>query len=107
MRFRNHYTCPCGTEWTDEWSASCDDRCPTCGTSCSPDDTEELPQEDGEEEWELCGSPRPPVRLPEAQGFLKMAAAHFTAPTNPAEPVPVPAHSPQSVQLDLFGAKHD
>lgn len=31
--FRNHYECPdCGGEWTDVWSAACDDDCPHCGT---------------------------------------------------------------------------
>ena len=30
--FRNFYRCPaCGTPWTDEWSAQCDDDCPNCG----------------------------------------------------------------------------
>ena len=30
--FRNHYQCArCGYEWTDEWSATCDDDCPQCG----------------------------------------------------------------------------
>ena len=30
--FRNHYRCSaCGHAWTDEWSATCDDDCPSCG----------------------------------------------------------------------------
>lgn len=30
--FRNHYECGrCGHHWTDEWSAQCDDDCPSCG----------------------------------------------------------------------------
>ena len=30
--FRNYYRCErCGHEWTDEWSATCDDDCPECG----------------------------------------------------------------------------
>lgn len=40
--FRNRYACPCGTLWTDEWSATCDDRCPECDTSCSPYSSEEI-----------------------------------------------------------------
>lgn len=36
MLFLNFYRCPCGTEWIDEWDCTCDDRCPTCDTSCSP-----------------------------------------------------------------------
>jgi predicted nucleic acid-binding Zn-ribbon protein len=32
MRFRNYYRCAqCGCEWTDVWSAQCDDDCPWCG----------------------------------------------------------------------------
>jgi len=27
--FRNFYKCPCGEEWEDVWSATCDDRCPS------------------------------------------------------------------------------
>lgn len=31
-QFRNHYKCPaCGYEWSDVWSAQCDDDCPSCG----------------------------------------------------------------------------
>src|ERR1700721_1804354 len=30
--FRNFYRCAnCGHEWTDDWSAMCDDDCPHCG----------------------------------------------------------------------------
>jgi DNA-directed RNA polymerase subunit RPC12/RpoP len=30
--FRNYYRCArCNHEWTDEWSATCDDDCPHCG----------------------------------------------------------------------------
>jgi DNA-directed RNA polymerase subunit RPC12/RpoP len=30
--FRNFYKCAdCGGEWTDDWSAMCDDDCPYCG----------------------------------------------------------------------------
>jgi len=35
-KFTNHYECPCGTEWTDQWECACDDDCPSCGTTCSP-----------------------------------------------------------------------
>ena len=43
--FRNFYQCPCGAEWTDEWSATCHDRCPECDTSCSPVEREDLPEQ--------------------------------------------------------------
>jgi hypothetical protein len=46
--FRNHYQCPCGTEWSDEWSATCDDRCPSCNTPCSPTESEDLDEEQTE-----------------------------------------------------------
>lgn len=42
----NHYECPCGEEWTDRWSATCDDDCPKCGTTCSPSSSEEVEAED-------------------------------------------------------------
>jgi hypothetical protein len=36
-RFLNFYKCPeCGEQWQDEWSCMCDDRCPSCDTSCEP-----------------------------------------------------------------------
>jgi hypothetical protein len=41
--FRNFYECPCGVKWYDEWSCTCDDRCPACDTSCSPTISEDLP----------------------------------------------------------------
>lgn len=40
--FLNHYECPCGHTWSDEWSCMCDDECGECGTTCSPTDSEEL-----------------------------------------------------------------
>lgn len=40
--FRNIYDCPCGTHWTDDWDCMCDDRCPTCNTSCSPTSSVQL-----------------------------------------------------------------
>jgi hypothetical protein len=40
--FNKYYRCPCGTEWQDEWDCLCDDRCPTCDTSCEPYDHAEI-----------------------------------------------------------------
>ena len=35
--FENHYVCPkCDTSWTDEWSCTCNDRCPTCNGEIEP-----------------------------------------------------------------------
>lgn len=42
--FCNHYQCErCGSKWTDEWSAMCDDDCPDCGARhMSPYDSDDL-----------------------------------------------------------------
>ena len=42
--FLNYYHCDrCRHEWTDEWSATCDDECPECGLGgCSPFYSEDL-----------------------------------------------------------------
>jgi hypothetical protein len=36
--FRKHHTCPCGTDWWDEWDCLCNDRCPTCDAEIEPDE---------------------------------------------------------------------
>ncbi len=41
-KFENHYECPCGTTWVDVWDSMCDDRCPSCNTSCSPTESIEV-----------------------------------------------------------------
>jgi predicted nucleic acid-binding Zn-ribbon protein len=43
--FRNFYRCArCGHEWTDEWSAMCEDDCPRCeARHMSPYKSEDLP----------------------------------------------------------------
>lgn len=36
-QFLNQYHCEkCSVEWSDQWSAMCDDKCPQCGTAHSP-----------------------------------------------------------------------
>ena len=49
MKFLNKYRCyRCGHEWTDVWSAQCDDDCRECGARhCSPFESEDI--EDDEE----------------------------------------------------------
>lgn len=44
MLFRNFYRCAeCGREWTDVWSAQCDDDCPHCGARhMSPHKSEDV-----------------------------------------------------------------
>jgi hypothetical protein len=41
--FEKSYLCPeCATEWTDEWSCACNDRCPNCNLESSPDSVRDL-----------------------------------------------------------------
>jgi Protein of unknown function (DUF3768) len=40
--FRKHRTCPCGTDWWDEWECLCNDRCPACNAKIEPDEHEEI-----------------------------------------------------------------
>lgn len=40
--YRNHYKCPCGCEWDDEWSCMCNDRCPDCNAEIEPYESEEI-----------------------------------------------------------------
>ncbi len=41
--FLKTYCCPdCGTEWEDEWSCMCNDRCPECDAEVEPVSSEDL-----------------------------------------------------------------
>lgn len=40
-RFTNYYECDCGTEWQDNWSCECNDRCPQCNREIEPYKSEE------------------------------------------------------------------
>jgi hypothetical protein len=40
--FRKHHTCPCGTDWWDEWDCLCNDRFPTCDAEIKPDEHEAI-----------------------------------------------------------------
>lgn len=44
--YRKHYSCPCGTEWWDEWDCLCNDRCPRCNKEIEPDDHEVVEGDD-------------------------------------------------------------
>ena len=35
-QYLNHYRCPCGTEWQDEWDCQCNDKCPMCNKEIEP-----------------------------------------------------------------------
>ncbi len=50
MQFRNYYRCAeCGCQWSDVWSAQCDDDCPWCGARhMSPYMSEDV-EESGDE----------------------------------------------------------
>lgn len=41
-RFMNHYECPCGNAWQDNWSECCDDKCAACGRAVSPSKSDDL-----------------------------------------------------------------
>lgn len=41
--FLNHYQCDrCAAAWEDDWSCMCDDDCPECGLTMSPEDSDDL-----------------------------------------------------------------
>ena len=41
--YLNHYRCPLDdTRWTDQWSCTCNDRCPVCRAEIEPYYSEEL-----------------------------------------------------------------
>jgi hypothetical protein len=43
--FENTYECSeCGTTWTDEWSCTCNDRCPECDVETEPSSSIDLSQ---------------------------------------------------------------
>jgi hypothetical protein len=58
--FRNFYRCArCDYEWTDDWSAMCDEDCPACGAChMSPYKSEDIADDDeGEKRSGACGKP--------------------------------------------------
>jgi hypothetical protein len=41
--YLKYYECSeCSTKWTDEWSCTCNDRCPECRAETEPYDDEDL-----------------------------------------------------------------
>jgi hypothetical protein len=41
--YLKYYECSeCSTKWTDEWSCTCNDRCPNCRAETEPYDDEDL-----------------------------------------------------------------
>jgi hypothetical protein len=50
--FENSYRCrSCDIEWTDEWSCTCDDRCPECDAEIEPFDSVDLSRPLTEEDY--------------------------------------------------------
>jgi hypothetical protein len=44
--YLNQYECErCGYYWEDEWSCTCDDRCPECNLTNSPQESVDLSRE--------------------------------------------------------------
>lgn len=44
--YEKSYICPrCSTEWIDEWSCTCNDRCPSCHLESSPVSWRDLSRE--------------------------------------------------------------
>jgi predicted nucleic acid-binding Zn-ribbon protein len=73
--FRNYYRCArCAHQWTDEWSATCDDDCPHCGARhMSPYKSDEL-EVGAEQDTALEPAvPRSEIELRIALGLLKNA----------------------------------
>jgi hypothetical protein len=82
--FRKSYACPCGEEWTDEWSCLCNDKCPSCNKEIEPDDDSEdltviVDGQDGA--WQVLQSPEtaedsPDYRVVETYADKSQAEAH-------------------------------
>ena len=73
--FRNYYRCArCAYEWTDEWSAMCDDDCPHCGARhMSPYKSAELEVAAGRDTALEPTVPRTQIELRIALDLLKNA----------------------------------
>ncbi len=44
--FKNFYRCPCGEEWDDVWSCTCNDKCCSCGKEIEPYKSEDIEDPD-------------------------------------------------------------
>ena len=55
--FENFYQCSeCGTNWTDEWSCKCDDRCPRCDAEMEPLDSTDFSRPLSAEDYRAAAS---------------------------------------------------
>jgi len=63
--YENSYLCPkCNSRWTDEWSCTCNDRCPVCDLESSPTSSRDLSRGLLPEEFELASL----IASPSAEG---------------------------------------
>ena len=63
--FRNFYRCDkCGHEWTDTWSATCDDDCPKCGDRHMSPYKSEDEETNGEDQNTSSAAPLPRAPSP-------------------------------------------
>jgi O-acetyl-ADP-ribose deacetylase (regulator of RNase III) len=47
IKFHNYYHClDCDTEWEDDWSCTCNDKCPDCNKEIEPYKSEDIPKEE-------------------------------------------------------------
>jgi hypothetical protein len=70
--YENTYECSeCGALWTDEWSCTCNDRCPECNVETEPASSIDLSEPLTEEDYK--GAARLLASLPES------AASEVTA----------------------------
>ena len=51
--YENRYDCPeCNTEWIDEWSCMCNDRCPECHCETQPSSSIDLSHPLSEDDYQ-------------------------------------------------------
>jgi len=66
--FENTYGCSeCNTTWTDEWSCTCNDRCPKCNVETEPSSSIDLSQALTKEDY--LGAARFLAALPESEPY--------------------------------------
>lgn len=66
--FKNKYECSeCDTTWTDEWSCTCDDRCPKCNIETEPSSSIDLSKPLTKEDY--LGAARLLAALPESEPY--------------------------------------
>ena len=63
--FENRYRCSqCNAEWYDEWSCTCNDRCPQCDFEMTPVSSTDLSRKASRAEWEYAARRLPSPLFP-------------------------------------------